>query len=208
MTSGRGAARRGTARGFSLIELLVVTALLAAAAAVTAPLALRSVRRAALEAATEQAGAALRTGRAEAMRLGLPVEVLARGSAEAGIELALRSLRETGLPDPPDPLGTLPTGVAILLATTGPEGGGEPDAIGAAAAGWTPLAVFLPDGQALSAPGVVVRELSSGRRVRLSVRRWSGSADAAPDEAPAAPSPGQGRSESPLAPFSEAEPRP
>ncbi|MBC7835685.1 MAG: prepilin-type N-terminal cleavage/methylation domain-containing protein [Phycisphaerales bacterium] len=95
---GRGGrTRRALARGLTLIELMVVIALLVALAALVVPTFLRPSEES-MRAAVEQTGAAVTLARADAMRRGVPVELRARmveGVVELSMVARIRSSRDS-----------------------------------------------------------------------------------------------------------------
>jgi prepilin-type N-terminal cleavage/methylation domain-containing protein len=118
--------RSDPAGGFSLIELMVVLALLALAAALAGPRIGAGGERAALRQAAAEVRALLVAARAEARRSGIPQSVGPAGPdallrRPAGNRVVLRNVRvEAG-----DPVAFLPDGGAVpgAIRLTGAGGG-------------------------------------------------------------------------------------
>jgi prepilin-type N-terminal cleavage/methylation domain-containing protein len=169
----RGRRARG---GFTLLELIVVVALLAALAGMALPALLSRVGGSTLEAVKARLAAAASLCRADAQRRSESLELAVRGFQGRTILVSRPAIAEDGAPPDDELLLELPDGYAISLT---PPGGDEPgdwsnqvetdsdvDAEGLV------LAVYQPDGSA-SVPGV--RFLVFGEEaLQVLIARWTG----------------------------------
>ena len=196
--SPRGPRRRGAfapaSRGFTLIEVLLVTVLLATLAAVTVPSLLRVFDEYSLSTSGEAVRGALSRARISAAREGVTYEfrtepggprwVVVPGEREPapqGTDAAAAAV--------PVFTGTLADGVRFPRAAGSSQlaGGrldaayfaGLPDASGLAQVNWSPPVLFLPDGTAAEAARVAVAD-DQGRAVVTTVRRLTGAAETGP----------------------------
>ncbi len=140
----------GSRRGFTLAEMLVVIALFALILSIVVPFTVSQLHRTSLVEGQQRLEAVMMLARADALRRGVAVRVVARGGGEAGVDLCgqdvvektdLRAVlgelhggsewassdksdlvpRESKLRDSPGgPLATLPPGLRILV-TLKPE---------------------------------------------------------------------------------------
>jgi len=86
--SAIGDGRRDSARGFTLIEMLVILAIAGLIASLAFPAVERGFTRQAFEGAAAQLDGALRGARADALRTGRPVAVVLPADLPAGVSIA------------------------------------------------------------------------------------------------------------------------
>lgn len=176
-------ANSGRRRAFTLVEILITIAIIAAVLAlVSAPLS-RMLADARFDSAVRQVGSAVDACRNEAQRSGKPVEVRfslvdARWRcASAQVAVQQGSGRAAPEPKPEVTRLTLPAGLTLRGR------GDESDSA-------QRLGVMLPDGSGVSGPGIVLTD-GGTRAVRLTLSRWSGTVVATPVEPPTEASPSQ-----------------
>ena len=190
--SSRSADTRDGCRygGFTLVEVLVVLALLATIAAVVAPAALRVFDGYGLKQSAEAVRDDLTRARLSAVQEG--VEYHFRTEPGGARWVVIPGERERAAPDAPPTYvpvrsGTLSAGVTFLSAApAGLAGGtldpalfeGLPDAQALAGLNWADPLVFLPDGTAER--GIVTMTDEEGLAVRIAVRSLTGAATVGP----------------------------
>lgn len=163
-------------RAFSVVELLVVLALLTALVSLAMPALLGRVGGAAMEAAARQVGAAVDAARSEAHRTGRPVRL--EGRRDPGGEVLLwivpsgdaASEEETdAAPSEGEMWGALPERVRLSAS---PELSEEEPATGPPEVGPVIVGTFLPDGNiAAAGPLFVVGDAGS---LRVRINGWTG----------------------------------
>jgi prepilin-type N-terminal cleavage/methylation domain-containing protein len=190
-------------RGVTLVELLAAVSILVVVTALSLPAVQSRLAGARLDAAQGQVEAAVLAARAEAMRSGRALELLARAGKDGEVELIIRRV-EQGLASrerqahkdrrPGERAartgsvwGLLPKGVTVAnrALETGREGqaGNFGDAGGGpgeepAPSGDVRIAVFCPDGTAI---GSASASLSDGEsELAIRVNEWIGGASLSP----------------------------
>jgi type II secretory pathway pseudopilin PulG len=188
--------RRRRPAGWSLIEIVVATALVLALLGVGIPIALRVFERGELAATEENVAAELLKARAEAQSSGRPVEVLIdrdpsriiqryfTPGAGAGLDRRVdRNLSRDGGAKPARTARNEPKGAAwrressidpavtVDTAKGASEAGAEERRSGAG--GPTRIAVFMPDGSILFAASVILMH-ESGLRSQVSLDPYTG----------------------------------
>lgn len=172
--------RRPSARGLTLLELLIVLALLLAMAALVGPAALNALDERAFESATDVTQRQMMLARAHAQATGKPVEVVYVRN-QAGARNVVARLFEVSEDQQQEPLveswasRTLPFAFSMSdrepRVQDEPRIGGLDDA--AVEATMLRLGVFLPDGSAMAgSPRWMLDD--DGRAARLHVNPYTG----------------------------------
>jgi hypothetical protein len=178
---------------FSLLELVVVLAILLAAGALVVPFTLAQLRRGELEESCRRIEAAAMLARAEAMREQAVVELRAAWREGEPVELLVRRRRPSREAEGSAasdtkaiPVGrvlteaVLPVGVRVLVDRSGDESGEEAEASDARGRPAEEiLLVATPDGQ-VSCAGALRVVAERGRAMRVTINRWTGAATAEP----------------------------